>query len=192
MLLEADAVKMDLSVWSIREKPVLCINDVHEFKRPAIKAVHMWNDFLNQTKWHIGVSANTCNIKLIEMDLEDSYGDAVCFSSGCEIRVNISYNRTQTDKTRTVAHELGHIFSLGHYPYPETSKEALYFGACNSSIMWMRGDCYPLEFPIELKHALQCRHYIDGFGGVLNQKCGVLNQRDDGTWVYTLYFGDIK
>jgi len=187
---EADAIRMDLMGWTLREQPIVCLHDVKEYKYATIKAVHLWNDFTKNPKWHIGVSGNYCNIYVTEvLNIPNGYADAICNSAFCQIRISILYeNRTTTDKVRTIAHELGHVFSLGHYPYPDTSEEAIELGACNESIMWMRGACYPLSFPPELLIAMECRHWVDGFGGIIDMSCGERSIRDDGRIIYTLRF----
>ena len=167
---------MELTTWTIREKPIICINDAKEYKWATIKAVHLWNDFTKDKKWEIKVGTKNCNIKITEHnrlvvnDMEAN-GAAMCPNSRDCVMEFKTGNERLDNKVRTAAHELGHIISLGHYPYPETAQEALKLGACNSSVMWWVGGCGIPEFPKELLTALECRHTSDGFGGVINFHC---------------------
>ena len=171
------AVKpMELMTWTIREKPIVCIDNAKEYKWATIKAVHLWNDFTKDKKWEIKVGSKNCNIRISEIsnlvvNNEDASGAAQCPNSRDCVMEFRKDGKSLENKVRTAAHELGHIISLGHYPYPETVQETLQFGACNSSVMWWVGGCGVPEFPQELLTALECRHTSDGFGGVINFHC---------------------
>lgn len=179
LLLTAEGYKMDLMTWTLRDKPVVCIGDTVSYKYAMARSIKDWNNFTQDPKWHIAMGPKgKCNIKVAETKhlatLPDGSivnGFALCGKENCVLTVDGSRNRTLTNMKRTAGHELGHIISLGHFPYPETVKEALKFGACQEDIMWSVGDCGSYKFSKELLTALECRHGEDGFGGVFNANC---------------------
>jgi len=173
----AYAMKMDLMSWTIDKNPIFCIGDLKHYKWSTIKAINEWNNFTKEGQWKMWYSADNskCNVYILEMinlqvNGEDGQGFGICNDSGCNIFLRINDN-SQEDRVRTVAHEIGHIISLGHFPDPEGVEETLALGACQEAVMWWVGGCgYPV-FHKDLLTALECRHGGDGFGGVVNHKC---------------------
>jgi len=174
LLAEADAIVMDLLGWTLRDTPVVCLNNLSEYKWATLKAIQIWNDHTITPQWHISSTTyGECNIYVNEWDTlgTGGLGQALCNSVFCEIEFDVSEERETIDKVRTATHEMGHVLSLGHFPYPLTVEEALWLGACNESVMWQRGECGYPQIPQELLDALLCRHTSDGFGGVIDVHC---------------------
>jgi len=187
---DAYPIKMDLLPWTMKDKPVVCVNNITEYKWAVFKAVQLFNYWTFTPQWHISI-AKDCNIYISEVDGLDSggVGQALCISNICEITLQ-SGNRTQVDRVRTMVHELGHVLSLGHFPAAETAQEALWLGACNTSFMWMRGECGWPEFPEDMMRALVCRHTQDGFGGNINMHCGYQVFTEERNYIeYRIQYG---
>ena len=178
-IIEVEAMKMDLMIWTMKGNPVLCTEDLKIFKYATYKAIHLWNNFTQLDKWKIYGSDNGCNVTMIELydlkvDKAKGNGFTVCTQElGCMVFLESNMNNT-TNKIRTITHEIGHVMSLGHFPNPETAEEKLKLGACQGSAMWWVGGCGMPTFPKDLLIALECRHGSDGFGGVINYHCQTL------------------
>ena len=185
-------IKMELMSWTMNEKPIVCLENTGEYKWATLKAIHLWNGWTNNEPiWHIdSTTSRYCNIQIILLDELDTggVGNVLCKTEKCYIKLQRG-ERTDTDRVRTVTHELGHAFSLGHFPHAETAVEALWLGACNTSFMWFRGECGWPEFPDEMRQALICRHTYDGFGGNINIHCGYQVISDRGVIEHRLTYG---
>jgi len=99
--------------------------------------------------------------------------DAVNASRPCYANVATTYgnggNRTNEHVLKTVVHELGHVWGLGHVEPEDDWEERNFpqgFTIMSSSTMFQ-----PLGIHSELMSALECRYGDDGWGGFIDKLC---------------------
>ena len=99
----ADAVRMDMMGWTMKDKPIICTNNLTEYKWATYKAIQLWNDFTILPQWHISSSdGGSCNVYLTEKDELTTGGiaEAWCSNGICRIDLEMGYHTNEVDRIR--------------------------------------------------------------------------------------------
>jgi len=186
----ADGYSFDILNTKLKDKPMVCFYKTPpEFKWHTYKAMHLWNDALEEYDYpdrikykHIPLiffveSVDTsCNIHIRFVETVSwggeelsAWGLAPCSPNMCTIQVSTEA-RSTVQKVKTIMHEVGHALSLPHIR-ADNPPEALAL-PCSNNVMWQFSCSKEMPKVNEMIiRSLECIHAEDGFGGNYNAHC---------------------